>query len=124
MHPNGWSAVREAVQAGLTKEKDTFFLLHIDNEVVKVCNSEKLRIECGLRRETIGGVQLLLALLDKRDHTKQVFLIDLGGDKDVCVQAVTMHIAPDANQMEVWTRDSWNADQYKKQQQQQQQPSK
>jgi len=126
--PNGWSAVREAVQAGLTRPKDTFFLLHMDIDAVKLCKSEKLRTEFGARGETFGGMQPLLAALDKRDpdNGMQVFLIDLGADKDLFMQAATVKIAPHAGsgKTEVWTRDMWNAVQLIKQQQQEQQAAK
>jgi len=108
---DGCTAVSEAVQAGLTQEKDVFFLLRMSTDVVQLWNSEKLRTTHSAAVQSV-----VAAALKKRDPGSgmQVFLICMEDGKTDYVQSAKIRLAPKNSHTPVWTRDAWNAAQSKK----------
>jgi len=111
---DGCSAVSEAMQAGLAKEKDVFFLLRMSTDVVQLWNSEKLRTHSPAAVQSV-----VAAALEKRDPGSgmQVFLIFMEDGKTDYVQSAKVKLAPREghnSHTPVWTREAWNAAQSKK----------
>jgi hypothetical protein len=108
--------VRQAIQAGLTKSKDSVILLSMEHDIVTICGSAELRKH--LKAAALGGAELnqLCAALEKRDVEAggQVFLIQRADGDGVDMQAATLKLADDHNGRAVaWTREAWNDAQLK-----------
>jgi hypothetical protein len=116
--PQGWQAARAAIQAGLTKEKDTVICLNMSNAIVQTKNSKRLREEVASMSNNIPLSQVVEAL-KKRDPAAggQVFFIE-EADGSCYMQAAIIKIAASAStNPEVYTKAQWEAKQKNEQKQ-------
>ena len=101
--PEGWKAAREAIKAGLTKEKDDAIMLDMSTDLAMLYNTAEIKqifkTKVSNGEAVDNSAKVLLAALEKHDTVAggQLFLISqLNGDVAV-----------------VWTKDSWNKAQLK-----------
>ncbi len=117
--PEGWKAAREAIKAGLTKEKDRAIMLDMTTDLAMICNTVELKQalkSTASHGEVVdGSAKLLHAALQTRDAVagRQIFLISQANG-DVKMQMAIIQLAEEFNNRTiVWTKDSWNMAQMK-----------